>query len=332
MAAQLRVIFILALARVHEVEDVGVVIHHQHIRVMGTVGILLADTCASHDGTCLANPVGQVIAGIHRLAVPDIGDHPVLTRQTEYVGALLALIAGGDALVLPGVQVGAIRIVGVGVVVLILVPHAPAVREGVHAGIDHPLAVQGESALIGPVPQVGGGVVQNPPDVVPVGRHTGDVADEHVIGSFVPEHLRGPEGVAAVLDGLQVQRAPVEPGLAVVRGGRHAQIRAMHPADVVAGDIGPAGSIDHPPGFLLPVVDDGGIGGAVKDGIAEKRCGSCTHGGSSFQKTERCKAASLRVVYLFLLLPRMVASGLAACFMKAEGLMPTMFLNCLEKW
>ena len=36
--------------------------------------------------------------------------------------------------------------------------------------------------------------------------------------------------------------------------------------------------------------------------------------------------------YLFLLLPRMVASGLAACFMKAEGLMPTMFLNCLEKW
>ena len=36
--------------------------------------------------------------------------------------------------------------------------------------------------------------------------------------------------------------------------------------------------------------------------------------------------------HLFLLLPRMVASGLAACFMKAEGLMPTMFLNCLEKW
>ena len=36
--------------------------------------------------------------------------------------------------------------------------------------------------------------------------------------------------------------------------------------------------------------------------------------------------------YLFLLLPRMVASGLAACFMNAEGLMPTMFLNCLEKW
>ena len=35
--------------------------------------------------------------------------------------------------------------------------------------------------------------------------------------------------------------------------------------------------------------------------------------------------------HLFLLLPRMVASGLAACFMKAEGLMPTMFLNCLEK-
>ena len=33
----------------------------------------------------------------------------------------------------------------------------------------------------------------------------------------------------------------------------------------------------------------------------------------------------------FLLLPRMVASGLAACFMKAEGLMPTIFLNCLEK-
>ena len=29
---------------------------------------------------------------------------------------------------------------------------------------------------------------------------------------------------------------------------------------------------------------------------------------------------------------RMVASGWAACFMNAEGLMPTMFLNCLEKW
>ena len=38
------------------------------------------------------------------------------------------------------------------------------------------------------------------------------------------------------------------------------------------------------------------------------------------------------IYHLFLLLPRMVASGLAACFMKAEGLMPTMFLNCLEKW
>ncbi len=37
-------------------------------------------------------------------------------------------------------------------------------------------------------------------------------------------------------------------------------------------------------------------------------------------------------LYCFLLLPRMVASGLAACFMNAEGLMPTMFLNCLEKW
>ena len=45
------------------------------------------------------------------------------------------------------------------------------------------------------------------------------------------------------------------------------------------------------------------------------------------------RAITARPVYhLFLLLPRMVASGLAACFMNAEGLMPTMFLNCLEKW
>lgn len=35
--------------------------------------------------------------------------------------------------------------------------------------------------------------------------------------------------------------------------------------------------------------------------------------------------------YFSFLLPRMVASGLAACFMNAEGLMPTMFLNCFEK-
>ena len=30
--------------------------------------------------------------------------------------------------------------------------------------------------------------------------------------------------------------------------------------------------------------------------------------------------------------PRMVAAGTDACFMKALGLMPTMCLNCLEKW
>lgn len=42
---------------------------------------------------------------------------------------------------------------------------------------------------------------------------------------------------------------------------------------------------------------------------------------------------SRAIAYFFstLLLPRMVASGLAACFMNADGLMPTMFLNCLEK-
>ena len=46
-----------------------------------------------------------------------------------------------------------------------------------------------------------------------------------------------------------------------------------------------------------------------------------------------CGPQALAIPYcLFLLLPRMVASGLAACFINAEGLMPTMFLNCLEKW
>ena len=50
--------------------------------------------------------------------------------------------------------------------------------------------------------------------------------------------------------------------------------------------------------------------------------------GAKKSRTQRCGSVN----YLFLLLPRMVASGLAACFMKAEGLMPTMFLNCLEKW
>ena len=36
-------------------------------------------------------------------------------------------------------------------------------------------------------------------------------------------------------------------------------------------------------------------------------------------------------VFLVGSLLRRVASGWAACFMKAEGLMPTMFLNCLLK-
>ena len=43
-------------------------------------------------------------------------------------------------------------------------------------------------------------------------------------------------------------------------------------------------------------------------------------------------AAALVIPFYFLRpLLRMVASGCAACFMNAEGLMPTMFLNCLEK-
>ena len=39
--------------------------------------------------------------------------------------------------------------------------------------------------------------------------------------------------------------------------------------------------------------------------------------------------AEVQVFFLFSL--RMVASGWEACRRKAEGLMPTMFLNCLEK-
>ena len=36
--------------------------------------------------------------------------------------------------------------------------------------------------------------------------------------------------------------------------------------------------------------------------------------------------------FTFGVTPRMVALGTEACFMKALGLMPTMCLNCLEKW
>ena len=54
-----------------------------------------------------------------------------------------------------------------------------------------------------------------------------------------------------------------------------------------------------------------------------------TEEGSKKLRTRHGYGADMH--HLFLLLPRMVASGLAACFMKAEGLMPTMFLNCLEK-
>jgi len=52
-------------------------------------------------------------------------------------------------------------------------------------------------------------------------------------------------------------------------------------------------------------------------------------------KNPRCNdlcSAGFCIAVYFLLFLRMVASGLAACFIKAEGLMPTMFLNCLEKW
>ena len=36
--------------------------------------------------------------------------------------------------------------------------------------------------------------------------------------------------------------------------------------------------------------------------------------------------------FVFAVTPRIVADGTDACFMKALGLMPTMCLNCLEKW
>lgn len=52
----------------------------------------------------------------------------------------------------------------------------------------------------------------------------------------------------------------------------------------------------------------------------------------NFIKKVRRSHCGTAKIHLFLMLPRRVASGLAACFMKAEGLMPTMFLNCLEKW
>ncbi len=49
--------------------------------------------------------------------------------------------------------------------------------------------------------------------------------------------------------------------------------------------------------------------------------------------TKKGRIAGMRPVWddAYFLLPRMVASGLVACFMNALGLMPTMFLNCLEK-
>ena len=58
----------------------------------------------------------------------------------------------------------------------------------------------------------------------------------------------------------------------------------------------------------------------------------CVRGGLPSKKLRTRRGTEHMNHHLFLLLPRMVASGLAACFMKAEGLMPTMFLNCLEKW
>ena len=36
--------------------------------------------------------------------------------------------------------------------------------------------------------------------------------------------------------------------------------------------------------------------------------------------------------FTFGVTPRMVALGTEACFIKALGLIPTMCLNCLEKW
>lgn len=42
----------------------------------------------------------------------------------------------------------------------------------------------------------------------------------------------------------------------------------------------------------------------------------------------------IKVVYFFFFgaTPRIVALGTEACFMKADGLIPTMCLNCFEKW
>lgn len=71
----------------------------------------------------------------------------------------------------------------------------------------------------------------------------------------------------------------------------------------------------------------------TKSKAARIPCGKC---GGYVEEKRRLPGLSpdsrLTVYFSTLLLPRMVASGLAACFMNADGLMPTMFLNCLEKW
>ncbi len=54
--------------------------------------------------------------------------------------------------------------------------------------------------------------------------------------------------------------------------------------------------------------------------------------GGGFSQRSRPPALFLVPYLFFSPVFLMVASGFAACFMKAEGLMPTMFLNCLEKW
>ena len=63
---------------------------------------------------------------------------------------------------LPVEEIGAVRIVAVGMVLLILIPHPPQLRGNPgHAGVDDAVGGEGKRALILPVPEIAARVVHD---------------------------------------------------------------------------------------------------------------------------------------------------------------------------
>ncbi|MNC34194.1 hypothetical protein D3C75_826180 [compost metagenome] len=160
-----------------------------------------------------------------------------------------------------------------GAVGFILIPHPEAAfRQGQHTGVNHPVGAKSQLGFEMPDQQIGTGIMKDLPFMAgPLGRHTLDVADIHMVQAFMEENLRRPEGITAPFEVKPLQNASVKPILPTVPGYGHTQIRAVDPSHTSPFGGSPAVGVNHPPFLQLPVPDDHRIGGPVINRIAEQR-------------------------------------------------------------